>query len=498
MRSITKAYGPVKANDDIDLTVAKGQVHGLLGENGAGKTTLMNILFGLVKPDSGSIEISGAEVDIASPRLAIELGVGMVHQHFQLVPTLTVAENIALGETGSLLELDLNRTSDRIALIADRYGLAVNPSSRVGDLAVGERQRVEILKLLFHDARILVLDEPTAVLTPPEWDQMSELIRRLAEDGRSIVFISHKLEEHFSVSDQCTVLRNGRNVGTVEMSTAREHDLVQMMVGRPVACTSELASVPVEPVVLLRAVDLRATVAGGNEVLGGISLEIRAGETLGVAGVDGNGQEHLVDALIGVLPLSSGSIELNGRNLGNMTPSAWRAWGGGLINADRHAKGVAQDLDLSDNLLITELGNADLVRTAFFRKQAVSVHLNRQLESFDIRSRGVHSLLRELSGGNQQKMVLAREFNREPAVLIAAQPSRGLDVGAARVVHDRITAHREAGGATLLISAELKEVLALSDRIVVMSRGRFLGPLENGPDLDFTLLASMIAGGSAQ
>ena len=493
MQDMSKSFGTLRALRAVNLHVRAGEIHGLLGENGAGKTTLMNVLFGLVDPDSGTISIGGTERQISSPRDAMKFGIGMVHQHFQLVPNLSVAENVALGDDGSLFRLDLQGISAKLMQLSNKYGLRVDPASLAGSLSVGEQQRVEILKLLYHEAEILVFDEPTAVLTPQEWIEIAQLLRQLAADGKSIIFISHKLGEHYAISDRCTVLRRGEVVGTLEMSSADPDELIEMMVGRTVSTPTRPSSGMIgETFLKVEGISATGTHAAVRS-LDNVHLKLRGGEILAVAGVDGNGQEELVDALLGVLPISEGSIIMMGEKHDSMTPDLFRKLGGALITANRHATGVAEDLSLSDNLMITKL-EGDLINRGFLRAHAVADHVRDQLSSFSVAAPGPSTTMAALSGGNQQKVVLARELNSSASVVIAAQPSRGLDVGATELVHTLLHAHVAGGGAVLLISTELDEVLALADRIVVMSRGRLVGELENSETLRRDAIGELMAG----
>ena len=497
MNGISKSFGRLHANENVDLIVEYGEIHGLLGENGAGKSTLMNILFGLLQPDSGTIEVDGKIVKINSPKEALELGIGMVHQHFQLVPTLTVAENLTLTTPGPMLQLDLQKISDYISEISQKYDLEVNPSARISDLSVGQQQRVEIIKLLFRNAKIIVLDEPTAVLTPSEWQRFTPFLKRLTEEGRSIVFISHKLDEQFDASNSCTVLRHGKSIGTRVMAETDKDDLVEMMVGKTLAVAEVRQTIASDAETLLKMSHVSTRSAIGRVGLQDISLNVKSGEILGIAGVDGNGQDEIVDVLLGLLDMLSGNVELRGVCSTAMSPSKWRELGGALVTADRHKTGVALQLDLADNLLVTERHNPELVRLGAFSKAAVERHVTDQLNSFDVRGAQPNVTMAQLSGGNQQKLVLAREMNREIDILIAAQPIRGLDIGAAQTVHDRILQHRNNGGATILISTELDELIKLSDRIVVLSGGCIVGQINNDESFNFDELAGLMAGGNA-
>jgi simple sugar transport system ATP-binding protein len=472
---ITKRFPGVVANRDVSLDVLPEEIHGLLGENGAGKTTLMNIVSGLMQPDAGHIEVDGKPVSIGSALDARRLGIGMVHQHFMLVPTMTVAENIALGEhRGGLPLARLAKVSARLREVSRRYGLAVDPSARISDLSVGERQRVEIVRLLFRGSDILILDEPTAVLTPHEWRDLAEVMRRLAGEGKAIVFITHKLDELLAVSNRCTVMRDGAVVGTLDVGDTDKTMLARMMVGRDVALRVERTPTNAgAPLVAVENVDLVAE--DGRKLLDGISFEVRGGEILGLAGVDGNGQQELVQVLTGLASPSSGSLSFGGKVLTHLSPRAFKRLGGGVIHADRHRDSVALGLSIEDNLMMSDIDDPRFSRRGWIRLDAVRETAARLMREHDVRAPDARVLMRQLSGGNQQKVVLAREMDRRPKLLIAAQPTRGLDVGAVEFVYQRLFEHKARGGGVLLISTELEEVLSLSDRIAVIAGGRILG-----------------------
>ncbi len=478
MEGISKRFPGVAANREVTLEVARGEVHALLGENGAGKTTLMNILYGLVRPDAGRIVIDGEPVRIDSPRRAAQLGIGMVHQHFMLVPTMTVAENIALawGQGRSPL-LSLRRWQRRIEQLAARHGLQVRPSDRIEDLSVGAQQRVEILKLLAGEARLLILDEPTAVLTPGEWEQLAGVLRELATRGKTVILITHKLHELMGVADRCTVLRHGQVVATVPVAGADVRQdllfaLARMMVGRDLAPRVE-RSTEAPGATALEAKGLVVAKPGSRRRLDGITFALREREILGIAGVDGNGQRELVEALSGLRAATAGTVRLAGVLLGASSPGQFLQASGAVIPEDRQRTGVALDLSLLDNLMIKDFATAPFARLGWRRGRAVRAHCLRLVEEYDVRAPHLDVPLRQLSGGNQQKVVLARELSRRPRVLIAFQPTRGLDVAARDFVHRRLLAYRQSGGAVLLVSTDLDEVLALSDRIAVMVGGRF-------------------------
>jgi ABC-type uncharacterized transport system ATPase subunit len=496
MVGITKRFPGVTANRDITLAVSRGEIHGLLGENGAGKTTLMNILYGLLVPDEGRIEIDGDPVEIRGPRDALSLGIGMVHQHFMLVPDMSVAENVALGlRQGRSPMSNLKQVSERISELSSRYGLNVRPDDLIENLSVGMQQRVEILKLLYRGARLLVLDEPTSVLTPPEWRELAKVLRSLVAEDRAVVFITHKLEELLSVADRCTVLRDGAVVGTVDVGQADKPTLARLMVGREVVLRVDRPIFePGEPVIEVEGVCFDR---GERRVLSDISFAIREREVLAVAGVDGNGQQELVEVLTGIVRPSSGRIRIAGVDATDITPGdfTWRMQGA-VIPADRHRTGIALSLPLIDNLMMRDYGQPPYARRGFVQWSKAREHVDRLIAEFDIRTPGGDVWMRQLSGGNQQKAVLARELHRSPRLLIAAQPTRGLDVGAMEFVYRRLMEHKREGGATLVISTELDEVLSLADRIAVIVDGRFLEIID-ADEADPERLGLLMAGTSS-
>jgi ABC-type uncharacterized transport system ATPase subunit len=495
LQGITKRFGDVVANDSVSLTVERGEIHALLGENGAGKSTLMNVAFGLLHPDAGTIEVHGRQADIRSPRDAHELRVGMVHQHFKLVPDMTVAENIVLSlGQGGLGRLRLRDVSRRVGDIADRFGLRIDPARVVEDLTVGEHQKVEILKLLYRGADVLILDEPTAVLTPPEWRQLSAVLRSLASEGRSILFITHKLGEVFEVADRCTVLRDGRLIGTRRLDATSKEELARLMVGREVALRI-IREDAAPGGVALEARDLRVR-GQGREALAGVDLRLHEGEVLGVAGVDGNGQSELVDALIGARELVSGEIRLQGEDITSWGRRIVKDRRVGVIPEDRHRDALALDLSVADNLMMKDFDRSPFARRGLRDRAAARRRCRELVAAFDIRTPSLDAPVRQLSGGNQQKIVVARELGPGPRLLIAAQPTRGLDVGAMEFVYARLAEFKRSGGATLLISTELEEVLSLSDRLAVMVGGRFVRTVR--PDeVGLDTLGMLMAGAGA-
>ncbi len=478
MRDITKRYPGVVANDHIDLDVRPGEIHALLGENGAGKTTLMNVLYGLARPDEGTILLDGTPVQIASPADAIARGISMVHQHFMLIPVLSVAENVILGsETmANAIFVDRKEASRRIGELARRFGFDLDPEARVSTLSVGLQQRVEILKALYREARILVLDEPTAVLTPQETDEIFALLRRLAVDGHSIIFISHKLYEVLEVADRITVIRRGKVIGERKPDETTEEELAELMVGREVELTADRGiSHPGESVLCVE--DLRVADDRHHEVIPGVSFEIRAGEILGVAGVAGNGQDELVEAITGLRRPSGGRVTLGGVDVTGLSPRGMNEAGVGYVPADRHRFGLILAFPLYDNLILTSYYRPPFSRGVVRNDEAILESAREQVKKFDIRTTSVDVATSKLSGGNQQKVIVAREFDRPLKLLVLDQPTRGLDVGSIEFIHSQIIAKRDAGTAILLVSAELDEVLEMSDRIVVMYRGRMVAEM---------------------
>ncbi len=477
LRGITKRFGSLVANDAIDLVVAPGEVHCLLGENGAGKSTLMNVLYGLYRPDAGEILVDGRPVQLSGPGDAMAAGIGMVHQHFMLIPVFTVAENVVLGDEPTRRGLlDLATARRRVRELSDRYGLAVDPDALVEDLPVGVQQRVEILKALVRDARVLILDEPTAVLTPQETDELITIMRQLTAAGTSIVFITHKLREVRAIADRITVVRRGRIVGTADPS-APENELAALMVGRSVSLTVERdpgsATGPGEVTVQVR--DLVVRDANGARVVDGVDLDIARGEVLAVAGVQGNGQTELTEAVVGLQADVTGSIRLGGVELvGRSTRQVLDA-GVGFVPEDRTHDGLVGTFSIEENLVLDRHRGAPFAKGPALDRRALRENAVRLIEQYDVRTTGPEVAAGTLSGGNQQKVVLARELSRPLQLFIASQPTRGLDVGSIEFVHRRVVAERDAGTPVLIVSTELDEVLALADRIAVMYRGRVVG-----------------------
>jgi simple sugar transport system ATP-binding protein len=485
----------VVANDGIDLEIRAGEIHALLGENGAGKTTLMNVLFGLERPDAGSIALRGQPYRPDGPTSAITSGIGMVHQHFMLIPTFTVVENVVLGsEPTRTGRLDLDAARGTLRDLAGRFGLDVDPDALIQDLPVGVQQRVEILKALYRRADVLILDEPTAVLAPPEAERLFEVMRGLAAGGRAVIFISHKLREVLSVADQITVLRQGKVVGSATPADATEQSLATMMVGRPVELVVEKA--PISPGdTILRVEGLRVLDARGGVAVDGVDLTIRAGEIVGVAGVEGNGQTELVEALAGLRTVQSGRVTVQGIETTRFGPRA--LWEHGLrhIPEDRHKFGLVLAHPLADNLVLAAFDRPPFARRLRRMFDAVWRFAARLMTEYDVRAPSVRAQTATLSGGNQQKAVVARELSGRPRLLIAAQPTRGVDVGATELIHHRLIAARDDGAAVLLVSSELDELLAVADRLVVMFRGRVVAEMETAGASRETL-GLLIAGGT--
>lgn len=491
---ITKRFGDLLADDDVNLEVRRGEVHAIVGENGAGKTTLVNIIYGLVTPTSGEIRLNGRPVRIRSPRDAIELGIGMVHQHFMLIPALTVVENVILGTAPSRGPfLDLKQAASRILKLSETYGLQADPWARVWQLSVGAQQRVEILKALFRGADLLILDEPTAVLTPQETDGLFRVLRRLASEGHSVIFISHKLNEVMAVSDRITVLRGGRVVGTVATSETTPAELSRMMVGREVLPKPQKAPARVGRTVLeirdLKVLDRRNLVA-----VDGVNLEVRAGEIVGIGGVDGNGQQELMEAIAGLTRVSGGRILINGVDVTNAPPRRICEQGLAFVPGDRHLHGLVLGMSIMENLILKTYYRPPFRKGWFLDWASIARHARQLVQEYEVKAAGENVPVQSLSGGNQQKVGIARELSRRPDVLLAAHPTRGLDIGATEFVHREILKARDRGCAVLLVSTELEELLSLSDRVAVMYAGRIVGFVDPA-QADLQQIGLMMAGG---
>lgn len=474
MQGIVKVFPGVRANDGIDLLVKPGEIHALLGENGAGKSTLMNVLFGLYAPDRGTVVVNDKPVSFQGPREAVRAGLGMVHQHFMLIPRFTVTENIILGNEGNNPVLNREAAARQVEQLSEAYGLRIDPDEKVENLTVGLQQRVEILKALYQGSKILILDEPTALLTPQEVEDLYGILDRLRAGGTTIIFITHKLKEVAAVSDRVTVIRRGKTVGERITAQTTGQELADLMVGRGVSLTVERA--PASPGrTILAATGVKAQPIHGRKPLTIDKLELRAGEILGVCGVEGNGQSELVEVLSGLRPLDAGSIMVNDRDVTHGDPNDYRAAGLSYIPEDRHHRGLVLDFPLWENVLLGNAQGDPFVRNGLIRKRKTQGTTRALMQEFDVRAPSPNTSARALSGGNQQKLIIAREMFRNPDVLLAIQPTRGLDVGAIEFVHKELVRVRDAGKAVMLLSFDLDEVMDLSDRIVVMSDFQIAG-----------------------
>jgi simple sugar transport system ATP-binding protein len=475
MRGITKRFPGVLASDNVNFDVKAGEVHTLLGENGAGKSTLMKILYGLYQQDEGEILLHGKPVKLTSPSHAIAHGIGMIHQHFMLVPTLTVAENVALGLKSTRGPLcDLKTVSARITELSKTFGLHVFPDEYIWQLSVGERQRVEIIKALYRDASILILDEPTAVLTPSEVDDIFTIFRRLADDGRGLVFISHKLKEVLDLSDRITVLRHGRVTGDTTPAQSDRHDLAQLMVGREVKLAPDAHNV--KPGKSLLVIDnLYVDGDRGRRAVQGLNLEVKSGEILGIAGISGNGQRELAEAIAGLRTPQSGKIILNGHDTTSCKPRQVREKGLSYVPEERMKDGAVGEFDIKENLILLNHDKEPFCTKGFLNFARIREHSKRLVKEYAVKTPTIDTATKNLSGGNIQKLIMARELDAGPRVLVASQPTRGVDIGAAEYIHERIAQQRQRGTASIVISEDLDEVMALSDRIAVMFDGKIMG-----------------------
>ncbi len=474
MRGITKRFPGVLANDRVDFDVKSGEVHALLGENGAGKSTLMKILYGLYHPDEGEILLNGKPASISSPTDSIGLGIGMIHQHFMLVQTLTVAENVALGLPSSRgLLTDLDRVSKRILELADIYNLKIDPSACIWQLSVGQQQRVEIIKALYRGADLLILDEPTAVLTPQEVDELFVIMRQMVKDGHALIFISHKLHEVVEISSRVTVLRDGRKIGTRPTSETTKQDLANWMVGREVGFAPDRGQVEAGEV-RLRLEEVSCGSDRGTPGLRGVSLELRSGEILGLAGVSGNGQRELAECVTGLRKVTSGHVCLEGQDVTNFAPGVLTGRMLSYIPEERMRDGMIKEFSVAENMILREHHKQPYSRNGFLNLRGIAGHADRLISQFQVKTPSRDTLAKNLSGGNIQKVVLAREISRSPRVILAAQPTRGLDIGATEYVREQLLLQRSKGTAILLISEDLDEILALSDRIAVIYEGKIM------------------------
>ncbi len=497
MVGIVKKFGDFTANHKIDLTVHQGEVHALLGENGAGKTTLMNVLYGLYKPTAGHVKINGNAIDIKDPNVAIENGIGMVHQHFMLVQTFTVTQNIILGNetTKAFGVIDLEKARQEVVQLSERYGLSIDPDALIQDLSVGSQQRVEILKALYRGAQILILDEPTAVLTPQEIQELAAIIRNLTRQGKSIIIITHKLKEIKQMADFCTIIRRGKHIDTVEVESVSENDLASKMVGREVSFkVDKKAANPGD--IVLEITDLVVEDSRHIDVVEGLNLNLHHGEILGIAGVDGNGQTELIEALTGLRTVKKGQIRVKGEDTTNLTPAKIIIdHKVSHIPEDRQKRGLIFEFDVAENLILEKYDQDKFSKGFTLLHNNIYEHADKMIDEFDIRPQNATLQAKALSGGNQQKMIIAREVANNPDVLIAAQPTRGLDVGAIEYVHKALVDQRDQGKAVLLISFELDEIINVSDRIAVIFEGKIVGMLD-AKDADEQQIGLMMAGGT--
>lgn len=493
MVGIVKRFPGVLANDHVNFDVKAGEIHALLGENGAGKSTLVRQLYGLYKPDEGQILINGQPQHFHSPQDAIAAGIGMIHQHFMLVPSLTVVENVALGMKSSRgMLLDLDRVEKRIIDLCKKYGLKIEPRAYVWQLAVGEQQRVEILKALYRGAALMVLDEPTAVLTPQEVDDLFGTFRQMSKDGHALIFISHKLHEVLAISNRVTVLRDGHVVGECLTKDVNKTQLAQMMVGRPIILQYDVPP-PQLGDARLCVEDLHVGGDRGTEALKGVSFEVYAGEILGLAGVSGNGQRELAESLAGLRPVKKGKVLLGGKDVTHASPQARIAVGQSYIPEERMREGVIKDFSVADNYILQDHGKAPFSKATFFNFKAIQAEAARSVKEYSVKTPSLETPIKNLSGGNIQKLILARELSRHPQVLIASQPTRGVDIGASEYIHKRLLEQRLEGTATLLISEDLDEIRALSDRIAVIYEGEIVG-IVDGKTAQVEQLGLMMAG----
>ena len=496
MEEIVKKFGDFTANDHINLTVHKGEVHAILGENGAGKSTLMNVLYGLYRPTSGRILINGQEVAINGPKHAIELGIGMVHQHFMLIQPFTVTENIVLGvePTKAGCVVDTKTARQKVVELSERYGMAIDPDAKIEDISVGMQQRVEILKVLYRGAQTLILDEPTASLTPQEIDELMQIIDNLTADGKSVILITHKLKEIKACSDYCTIIRQGKYIDTVKVGEVSENDLAAMMVGREVNFVVDKQEMTPGEIVL-KVTDLHAKDYRGVEILKGFNIEVKRGEIIGLAGVDGNGQTELVEILTGLKKAESGSVQILGKEVLGDTPKQLFDAGVSSIPADRQKHGLVLDFAIEDNLIIQHYNEEPYAKNGIMQRAAIRENATKLQEQFDIRPRNSEAKpAGQLSGGNQQKVIIAREITNDKNLLIAVNPTRGLDVGAIEFVHKYLVEQRDKNKAVLLVSFELDEIMSLSDRIEVIFDGQINGSVK-GSEADEKELGFMMAGG---
>ena len=474
LRNITKTFGNVVANNDVSIRIEKGTIHAIVGENGAGKSTVMRIAYGFYKADSGEILVDGKTVSIKSPQDAINLGIGMVHQHFMLVDTMTVGENIILGaEGGNPAAIDWKKANADVLALSNKLRLGVSPKAVIEDLSVGAQQRVELLKALYRNANLLILDEPTAVLTPREVEDFFGILRLMKEQGKTIVIITHKLEEVLAISDDVTVMRDGKVVGNVKTSETNAKDLARMIVGRDVLLRVEKTNAELRETVL--SVENLSVRGKHGEALNAVSFNVRGGEIVGIAGIEGNGQTELIEAIAGLVGISGGSIKLSGREITNLTVRKRTELGIAHIPEDRHKRGLLLDSDLEENAILGVHYRAPVAANGFLNSSFIEKRTREIIENFDVRPPNAELAAKSLSGGNQQKLIIGREFELNPKLLLVSQPTRGVDIGAIEFIHRKLIALRDSGSAVLLVSAELEEVTALADRLLVIYKGKFVG-----------------------
>lgn len=500
MLNIRKEFPGIVANDNITLQLKKGEIHALLGENGAGKSTLMNVLFGLYQPEQGEIRVKGKKVNITNPNIANDLGIGMVHQHFMLVEPFTVTQNIVLGKEpkNKFGMIDIQKARKEIKELSDRYGLKVDPDAKISDISVGMQQRVEILKTLYRGAEVLIFDEPTAVLTPQEISELLDIMRSLVKEGKSIILITHKLKEIMEVCDRCTVIRKGKGIGTVNVSETNVNELASLMVGREVHFKTEKKEARPGKTVL-KIEDLYVKDKRKVDIVKGLDLEVRAGEIVGIAGVDGNGQSELIEAITGLTKVSSGSIKLNDKEIANLSPRKITENGVGHIPQDRHKFGLVLDYSIGENIVLQTYYKKPYSKAKVLNYKEIFRKAQSIIDEYDVRTPSVYTKARALSGGNQQKAIIGREIDRSPDLLIAAQPTRGLDVGAIEFIHNKLVEERDKGRAVLLVSFELDEIMDVSDRIAVMFDGKIVAIVKpedtNEQELGLLMAGSQVKAG---
>jgi simple sugar transport system ATP-binding protein len=496
MQNITKIFPGVKANDNVNLSIKKGEIHALVGENGAGKTTLMNVLYGLYDPEGGQVFYEGNKVNVDGPQDAIDLGIGMVHQHFMLVDPLTVTENIILGnEPRKGLKIDQKKARKEVEDISNKYGLYVDPDAKIQDISVGMQQRVEIIKTLYRGADLLIFDEPTAVLTPQEIDELFDIFRSLKEQGKTIIFITHKLQEVKEISDRITVLRGGKSIDTVDTANVSEEDVAELMVGRPVLLEVEKDKAkPGKDFLTIE--NLKVKNNRNIQAVNGVSLTVKKGEILGIAGVEGNGQSELIEAITGLRKIESGQVKIKDKEITKFNAREIKREGVAHIPEDRQKRGLIMDFDLQENMILGYHDLEPFSKNGIMNYNNIRNYTQELLEKFDVRGGGATTDAKSLSGGNQQKVIVAREFSHDPELLIASQPTRGVDVGSIEFIHKQIIDRRDNGAAVLLVSAELSEILSLSDRIAVIFEGEIVDILDV-EDADERKLGNLMTGSKA-